>query len=102
VIQLEPHSRGVVLPVRAQPRARRDAIIGKHGGQLRIAVTEPPEKGKANQSIIEVLCEQLGLKKSQVVLLSGETSRAKRFLVAGLKSDELLARLSRVCEGVSR
>ena len=93
MIELGEHPNGLILTVHAQPRARQARIVGEHGGALKVAVTDPPEKGKANQSIIEVLCEQLGIKKSQVALLSGNTSRAKRFLIAGLQVDELQARL---------
>ena len=95
MIELVEHPNGVVLSVRAQPRARRTRIVGEHGGALKVAVTEPPEKGMANQSIFEVLCEQLGLKKSQLALLSGETSRDKRFLITGLEINELQTRLGR-------
>ena len=96
MIELIEHPNGVILPVRAQPRARQARIVGEHGGALKVAVTDPPEKGKANQSIIEVLCEQLRLKKSQVALLSGDTSRDKRFLIAGLDTGELQTRLERI------
>lgn len=95
MIELVEHPNGVILSVRAQPRARRARIVGEHAGALKVAVTDPPEKGLANQSIIEVLCEQLALKKSQVALLSGDTSRDKRFLIAGLVTGELRARLER-------
>ena len=95
MIELVEQPNGVVLSVRAQPRARQTRIVGEHGGALKIAVTDPPEKGRANQSIIEVLCEQLGLKKSQVTLLSGATSRDKRFSIAGLDASQMLARLGR-------
>jgi uncharacterized protein (TIGR00251 family) len=95
MIELVEHPNGVILSVRAQPRARQARIVGEHGGALKVAVTEPPQKGKANQSIIELLCEQLGLKKSQVTLLSGDTSRSKRVLIAGLQVPELQARLER-------
>ena len=96
MIELGQHPRGVVLPVRAQPRARRAAIVGVHGVALKVAVTEPPEKGQANQAIIEVLCEQLGLRKSQVALMTGDSSRDKRFLITDLNAGELRDRLHRL------
>lgn len=93
-IQITLHPRGVMLPVRAQPGARRDAIVGEHGGELKVAVSQPPEKGKANERIVEVLCESLSLKKSQVELIAGETSRSKKFVIAGVGLDELERRIS--------
>jgi uncharacterized protein len=82
--------------VRAQPGARKAGVLGEHGGALKVAVTAPPEGGRANQALAEVLRAALGLKRSQVELLSGQTSRDKRFLVHGLTSEELQVRLERL------
>jgi uncharacterized protein (TIGR00251 family) len=80
--------------VRAQPGARRDGIQGEHAGALKVAVSAAPEQGKANKAIIEVLRKALGVKRSQIELLSGDTSRDKRFLVRGLSREELESRLA--------
>lgn len=93
MIEVGQHAGGAILPVRAQPGARRNAILGERAGALRIAVTAAPEKGRANDAIAAVLAEALGVKGSQVAILSGATARAKRFLVAGLTADELMAKL---------
>lgn len=93
MIAIVDHSEGLLLPVRAQPRARKVGVMGEQAGALKVAVTAPPEDGKANQALVEVLREVLGLKRSQVELFSGETSRDKRFLVRGLTRTELEARL---------
>jgi hypothetical protein len=96
MIALTAHARGTILSVRAQPGARRNAIVGIHAGALRVAVSAPPEKGKANAALQAVLAEALGCKASQVGLLSGETSREKRFLIEGVTPDELGRRLAAV------
>jgi uncharacterized protein (TIGR00251 family) len=96
VIELGQHPRGVVLAVRAQPRARQARIVGEHGTRVKVAVTQPPQDGKANDAVIEVLCEQLELKRGQVLILSGESSRDKRFLLMGLTPEELRQRLDRI------
>jgi hypothetical protein len=93
VIALTPHERGTVLPVRAHPGAKKDAILGERAGALRVAVSAAPERGKANAAIQAVLAEALGCKASQVGLLSGETNREKRFLILDLAPDELRERL---------
>ena len=95
MIQLSDHAEGVILPVRAQPGARKAGIVGEHGDSLKVAVTAPPEDGKANKALVEVLCEKLGLKRWQMELLSGETSRDKRFLIRGLSKAELAQRLEK-------
>jgi uncharacterized protein (TIGR00251 family) len=93
MIAIEPHSEGSILPVRAQPGARRNGLGGEQDGQLKVAVTQVAEKGKANRAIIEVLARKLSLRKSQVELLSGETMSRKRFLIRGLTPAELSQRI---------
>ena len=88
-LRLEKHPAGVVILVRAQPGSRRDEIRGEQQGALKVAVTQSPEKGKANHALIDLLAESLGLRKSQFELLSGHTSRLKKFLVRGVTPDEL-------------
>ena len=65
---------------------------------LRVSVTQAPEKGKANKAMIEVLSKRLGLRKSQFSLVSGETSRQKKFLVRAITPDELASRIKQTLE----
>jgi uncharacterized protein (TIGR00251 family) len=99
VIAIADHPEGCVLPVRAQPGARRAGVQGEHNGALKIAVTAPPEDGRANRAIVEVVRELLKVKRSQVELISGATSRDKRLLVRGVARDNLLARLATILGG---
>ena len=94
MIRVETHAEGCVLPVRAYPGSRRDDLRGEHDGALKVAVTQAPEKGKANKAIAELLAQRLDLRKSQVELLSGDTNSQKRFLIRGVTADELLRRLA--------
>jgi len=96
MIDLKPHAEGTVLPVRARPGARRSEIRGHQDGQLRVCVTEAPERGKANRAVIAVLAGSLSLRKSQLELIGGQTSRKKRFLVRGITPDELAGRIEKV------
>jgi uncharacterized protein (TIGR00251 family) len=75
---------GVVLSVHAQPGAGRTQITGRHGTALKIRVAAPPEHGRANQALTEVLADEFGVPQSEVSLVSGESSRSKRFLLAGV------------------
>lgn len=96
MIELQPHPAGVVLPVRAQPGARKNELRGEQSGALKVAVTQVAEKGKANKAVAEFLARALGLRKSQLELLSGETSQEKKFLVRNvvlLEFQEKLAAL---------
>jgi len=94
VIQLGQHAEGVILPVRAQPGARKAGVLGEQAGALKVAVTAPPEDGRANKALVELLREVLGIKRSQIELLSGQTSRAKRFLVSGVSATALAEKLA--------
>jgi uncharacterized protein (TIGR00251 family) len=96
LIDLKEHAGGVLLPVKAQPGGRRNAVVGEHGGALKVMVTAAPEKGKANAAIIEVLAEAIGLRKGDLALLRGESSSEKTFVVSGMTSSELADRLAGV------
>lgn len=85
----------IVLQVQAQPRAKRNEVAGWRGEALVVRVTAPPEKGRANRAIIETLAEALGVRRSALRLVAGETSRAKRVAVAGLTMEQVRARLAR-------
>jgi uncharacterized protein len=93
MIDLQPHPEGVILPVRGQPGAKRNELRGEQDGALKVCVTQAAEKGKANKAIIELLAKSLGLKRSQIELLSGETSHQKKFLIRGTTAEELRGRM---------
>ncbi len=94
MFDLTAHAQGTILAVHAHPGAKRNAVLGTRAGALRVAVTAPPEKGKANAAIGAVLAESLGCRAAEVALVSGATSRQKRFLVIGVAPDDLRRRLA--------
>jgi uncharacterized protein (TIGR00251 family) len=99
MIAITDHPEGCLLPVRAQPGARKTSVLGEQAGALKVAVTAPPEDGRANKALAEALREALGLKRSQVELVSGETSRDKRFLIRGLGRAVLQSRIGALLQG---
>lgn len=90
-ITITAHAEGATLAVRAQPGAKRNAVLGEQVGALKVAVTAPPEDGRANAALTDLLRDWLGLKRSQVDLLSGATNRNKAFLIRGVTPEELTA-----------
>lgn len=94
MIDLQSTTGGVILPVHAQPGARKNGITGIRAGRLKVAVTQAPEKGKANQALVRLLAELLDLKQSQITLLTGESAHHKRFFIAGTDSATLQAKLA--------
>ena len=93
MIELQTHDEGIVLPVRAQPGARRDEVRGQQNHALKVAVTQVAEKGKANRAIAGLLCKLLGLRNSQVELLAGAGSAEKRFLIRQVTEQQLRQKL---------
>lgn len=65
------------IDVQVQPRASRNAIVGWKEGALRVALTAPPVDGAANDALIAFLADAWGLKRRQIRLVHGETSRRK-------------------------
>jgi hypothetical protein len=98
VIALAAHARGAVLAVKAQPGARRNTVLGERAGALRVAVTAAPERGRANDAIVAVLAAALDVKMSRIHLLTGETSRDKRFVIEDITVDELKTRLDNLLQ----
>ncbi|HYB40954.1 MAG TPA: DUF167 domain-containing protein [Candidatus Methylomirabilis sp.] len=89
-----PASReGALLRVRVQPRGGRDAIAGWRDGVLRVRVSAPPTEGRANQAVIELLANSLGVPRSSIRLERGAGSRDKLFRLADCSLEELRARL---------
>ncbi|MGL6227209.1 MAG: DUF167 domain-containing protein [Thermoguttaceae bacterium] len=83
------HPDGCVLLVRAQPGSRKNEIRTVQNGELKVAVTPVPEKGKANKAIVELLAKELGIRKSAIELIAGPLSPQKQFLLHGVTPKEL-------------
>jgi uncharacterized protein (TIGR00251 family) len=85
---------GAAFPVRVVPRASKNEISGRQGEAVKIRLTAPPVEGAANEALIGFLSEVLGVRKSQIEILSGHASRDKLVCVVGLLPNEVEARLS--------
>ena len=79
--------------MRVTPRAKRNAVVGIVGDAVKVCVTAPPEDGRANDALIEVLAAWLGVKRRQIEIVSGATSRNKVVRVTGLTREHLEAKL---------
>ncbi len=81
------------IKVKVVPKSSRNAIL-KENDLIKIKLTSPAEKGKANKQLIELLSKKLNIPKSNIKIVSGEHSRDKSISIDGLSEDEILKRLS--------
>jgi uncharacterized protein len=77
------------LSVKIQPRASKNGIVRREGGGLKIRLTAPPVDGAANEALIKFLSGELGVARSRVEIVSGQTSRDKVIRVEGLSSEDV-------------
>jgi uncharacterized protein (TIGR00251 family) len=80
---------GAVLTLHIQPGAKKTEVVGIHGDALKIRLAAPPVDGKANAALLAFVAKQLGLAKSAVELVSGQTSRAKRVRVTDMTAETI-------------
>lgn len=90
---LNSSAGGNRLAVKVTPNADRNEISGVKDGVLQVKVAAPPEKGKANKELIDFLSERLGVRKSAITIIRGETSRHKIINIEGINQQEALKRL---------
>lgn len=81
---LEESEGDVLVHLKAVPGASRDAIAGLLGERLKIRVSAPPERGKANKAICILLAQTLGVRKGDIEIVSGATSPEKTVRVRGV------------------
>ena len=82
------------LPVKVTPNAGRNEITGFKEGVLQVRIGAPPDKGKANKELVDFLSAILGVRKSAVLIVKGQTSRHKVIAIEGMSNKEILKRLS--------
>lgn len=83
----DPDPSCVRLAIKAVPGSRRDQIVGPLGDRLKIKVAAPPEAGKANDAIVALLAETLGVRDRDITILSGHTNPEKVVRIAGLTAE---------------
>jgi len=81
------------LRVHLTPRSARDEVLGFEDDVLRARVTAPPVEGRANEALLRLLAEMLGVAKSSLRVVRGQRSREKLVAVEGLDAAEVRRRL---------
>ncbi len=81
-LKLTERKEGVEFEVRLKPRSSRNAVLGVKDGVLECAVNAPPVDGRANEALVALLAEDLGVPQKALEIVGGAKSRNKRVLVA--------------------
>jgi len=92
-IAVEDIDGGVVISVKVVPGGSRTGLAGVFGDMLKIKVSAPAEKGKANRCLLEFLAKKVGVKKKAVSIVSGRTSPVKKVQILGISAKMLLDKL---------
>ena len=82
------------LRLRVAPGASRPGIVGRHGDGWKVRVAAAPERGRANDAVLELLADTLAVPRASVTLVSGAGSRDKIVELSGLTPDEIERRLA--------
>ncbi len=89
MIKIREMGDGIIIPARIQPNSSKEKVIGEYAEKLKIAVTSPPEKGKANKAIVKVLAKWLNIKSSDIQIVSGEKSKDKEIFVRNITEKDI-------------
>ncbi|MGQ0603242.1 MAG: DUF167 domain-containing protein [Anaerolineales bacterium] len=86
---------GAAITVKVTPKAKKNAVAGiMADGTVKVQVTAPPEEGRANAAVTEVLASALGLNASQIEIVAGHSSERKLISLIGIAPAEVEAKLT--------
>jgi len=90
---VRPLADGIEIKLKVVPGASRSQILGPLGDRLKVKVAAPPEDGKANRAVIELLARWLGTQSIEIVSGHGHPEKTARVHVLRALTDAQLARL---------
>lgn len=80
---------GLILKIKVEPRSSRAGIAGPYGDALKVKLTSPPVEGKANEELIEILAKEFRIRKKDIEIISGRTSKNKVVRLSGAEYNTL-------------
>ncbi len=81
----------ISFEVKVVPRASKSEVTGMEGDAVKIRLQAPPVDGKANEALVKFLADALGVARSQVEIVSGQTSRKKVVRIRGTTPERIEA-----------
>ncbi|MFC2149718.1 DUF167 domain-containing protein [Candidatus Auribacterota bacterium] len=95
MLNIQQSRSGLLIKVKVTPGAKKNEIAGEYDGGLKLKIKSPPVEGKANKACINLLSEILGILKSNIDLVKGQTSTIKTFCVSGMTREDLIKRIQK-------
>jgi len=89
MIDFTERNGAVIFTVRVVPKATRSEIVGEHDNALKVKLAAPPVDGAANAELVKILAKFFEVSKSQIEIISGETSKTKQVRIRGANADKL-------------
>lgn len=89
MVEIEEVKNGVEFKLRVVPRASKTEIVGEMAGAVKVRVSSPPVDGAANAELVKLFAKRFGVAKSNVEIVSGQTSRAKRIRIIGVTAEQM-------------
>ncbi|MFH1650851.1 MAG: DUF167 domain-containing protein [Chloroflexota bacterium] len=83
-----------MVKVHVTPNAAQNQVTGNRDGVWQLKIAAPPVQGKANAELIDFLAEKLGVRRSDVAIVRGHTSRNKVLCIGTITADDAAARLN--------
>jgi len=79
--------------LRVSPGSRKTELAGRHGDGWKVRVSAPPEDGRANEAVLDLLAERVGLPRRALSIISGHKARDKVVEMSGIDRAETERRL---------
>jgi uncharacterized protein len=89
------------LRLRVSPGATRSQVVARHGEGWKVRVAAPPEGGKANEALLELLAATLEIPRNRIEIAAGRGSRDKTVVVYGLSEADVEARMTAFAEAAA-
>jgi len=87
-INFHESDNAIIFDIRVIPRSSRSEIVGEHDGALKVKLASPPVDGAANAELIKLLAKKFRVAKSDIEIVSGETSKNKRIKIINLSKSK--------------
>ena len=88
--KLHDGKKGAAIAVRVTPRGSKNQIVGAMSdGTIKVRITAAANEGQANQELVEFLSDVLGVAKSRIEIVAGETGKDKLISVLDLDAETL-------------